>query len=214
MNDIRSIYFFKKKEEKKPSAKRDKTLIKLLEADLAYKLRNVIVNSNNRNTMAKEIKIFIASQSILNNERDFIENLIRSRNDEFIKKGIYLKPIRWEYLDKGMGAIRKQDEFNKLLLDSEYVIYLTWDGIGHYTKEEFELGYNSMKSGIKPFRIYVFNKAIARRITEPFDIKGAQDYSDLKKQLWNEERIVIEFTSEITLQDEIENLFKDIESKY
>ena len=153
MNNIRTIFFFKTQEEKKPATKRDKTLIKLLEADLMYKLRSGNINSNNKNTVAKEIKIFIASQSILNSERDFIENLIRSKNDEFIKKGIYLKPIRWEYLDKGMGTTRKQDEFNKLLLDSEYVIYLTWDGIGHYTKEEFELGYNSMKSGIKPFRI-------------------------------------------------------------
>lgn len=214
MDNLRSIIYFKKLEEQKSEGERDETLVKLLDADLNYKLRRVSNTNNHNNHMAKEIKIFIASQSVLNTERDFIENLIRGKNDDFVKKGIYLKPIRWEYLDKGMGIERKQDEFNKLLLDSEYVIYLTWDSIGHYTKEEFELGYNSMKNGIKPYRIYVFNKTVARRITNPNELIGTKEYLELKEQLWKEERIVIEFSSEITIQNELDNLFTEIEKKY
>jgi hypothetical protein len=212
MENIRSIYFFKKQEESKPEEDRNKDLIKLLEADFAYKLRNSTKIHDKGLTMNK-IKIFIASQGILTKERDFVETLIRQKNDYFVEKNIYLSPIRWELADKGNSAERKQEEFNRLLLDSEYVIYLTWDSIGHYTKEEFEIGYNSMKNGAKPFRIYIFNKAVAQRVADVLT-QGIEDFKELKNQLCKNEKIIVDYMDNLQLQNEINYLFDHIESNY
>lgn len=210
MEDIRSIYYFLRQENVKSVEERDEDLIKLLDADLSYKLRGSINKNNTERMMNTEIKIFIASQSILASERDYVENLIRVKNDEFIAKGIYLKPIRWEASDKGNSAERKQDEFNRLLLDSEYVIYLTWDSIGTYTKEEFELGYNNMKNGGKPFRVYILNKATPRRMKDKAELQSASDYMELKEQVWKDGKFIIDYVETSTLKDEIELFFKYI----
>lgn len=223
MEDIRSIIFFKKQEEEKQN--KDKDLIALLEADLAYKTRNpddVVLEklclreqqsfALTAETMIKEIKIFIASQSILMEDRDFIENLIRVKNDDFIKKNIYLKPIRWELADKGFGIGRKQDEFNEMLLDSEIVIYLTCSTIGHYTNEEFKKGYESMKKGEKPFRMYFFNKKSHQEIDDipTKDIINIISYREIKDLLRNEEKIMIDYEEKYILEREIKNLFDEI----
>jgi hypothetical protein len=212
MENIRSIYFFKKQEEEKPVEERNENLIRLLEADLNYKLRDSN-KTHNKGLVMNEIKIFIASQRILTKERDFVETLIRQKNDDFFRKNIYLKPIRWELADKGNSIERKQDEFNRLLLNSEFVIYLTWDSIGHYTKEEFKIGYDSMKTGAKPFRLYVFNKAVAQRVAD-VSTQGVQDFLELKEQLWKDEKIIVDYADNLQLQNEIGYLFSYIENNY
>jgi len=235
MENIRSILYFKKHEEEKPEKNKD--LIKLLDADLAYKLRDSKENdkeySQNKHcdieyitlkenseyrgeppthlavTTIKEIKIFIASQGILKEERDFIENLIRIKNDEFINSNIYLKPIRWELTDKGFGVERKQDEFNEMLLDSHIVIFLTWGAIGHYTKEEFNIGYESMKSGEKPIRIYFFNKRELRQ-TDDIPTQDIISYREIKDLLQKEEKYIINYQNKHELENELNFVFNFI----
>jgi hypothetical protein len=170
-----------------------------------------------RKNILKVIKIFIASQSSLAKERDFIENLIHRNNDDriekgiFVDKGIYLKPIRWELSDKGNGPEEKQKEFNESLLDSEIAIYLTWDSIGHYTKEEFEIGYNSMKNGEKPKRIYVFNKKTPQIVSD-LPPQSIQDYREIEGLFRKEGKIIADYTDEYGLSNEFRYLLEYIEN--
>jgi hypothetical protein len=203
MEDIRSIYFFKKQEEAKNE--KDQNLLTLLEADLEYKLRNSKKMDSHKESLLV-INIFIASQGILECEREIIKNLIRTENDNLIQENIYLKPILWELTDKGNSAQRKQDEFNNKLLNSEIVIFLTWESIGHYTKEEFEIAYESMMKGNKPFRMYIFNKTISRQIAD-LSTEDIQAYRDIKVLLRKEEKMIVDYAEKRELEKEIKYLF-------
>jgi hypothetical protein len=221
MEDIRSIYFFKKQEEEK---KRD--LITLLEADLAYKMRNPEKTDPDKGSLTDPdkgsltdpnkgsllVKIFIASHGALEEEREVVRNFIREKNDDFFQKNIYFKPIFWELIDKGNSTEKKQDEFNKLLLDSEIVIYLTWDSIGHYTEEEFKIGYESMKEGKKPYRIYLFNKKNSQQVSD-LSLEGMQAYRDIQDLLRKEGKIIVDYAENEKLKKEISLLLDYVDKE-
>ncbi len=96
------------------------------------------------------ISIFLASSMELKTDRNQIEIWVNRENKKLVRKGIFLKLNLWEDFLDAMSPTRFQDEYNKAVLDSEVVICLFATKIGDFTKEEFQVAFNSFKAGNKP----------------------------------------------------------------
>lgn len=178
---------------------------------LLEETKKLVVGNGCVRDKVNNIKIFIASQDILNPERDFIEKIIREKNDDFVPKQIYLKPKRYENVDKGNTDKRIQDEFMKLIDSSEYFILILWNSIGNYSKEEFEYAISNRLAGKNPEKILVLNKTNNADFDEKYrDMSFDSFLSDLK----NKGIYIINFTENLTIYRELNLLFNEIEIRY
>ncbi len=119
------------------------------------------------NKPMKTIKIFLASSSELEKERDEFEIFIRRKNDNFRQDGIYLELVRWENFIDAMSQTRLQDEYNKAVADCDIFVSLFHTKVGKYTEEEFLKALETFKANGKPL-IYTYFKDEAvnlRKIT-------------------------------------------------
>jgi len=183
MNDLESIlaniksigYFLasqkdvKQNEELKKSNNvniiSDITDIKL--ADLQFNLNKLseYFNKIKKQTDLLRIKICVASSSELNEERNAIESYLFWKNDELIKKGIYLHYNVWKKQSTRFNHTYKQEDYNEnLVFDSEIFICLIGKRIGKYTKEEFDKGKEKFDKKEKPYVFYVFFKEYEQNI--------------------------------------------------
>ena len=104
------------------------------------------------------ITLFLASSAELKEDRDEIEIFIRRENDRLRRDGFYLKLNLWEDFLDAMSKTRLQDEYNKVVADSDVFISLFGSKVGKYTEEEFDVAYNSFQSKGKPKYIYTYFK--------------------------------------------------------
>jgi len=156
------------------------------------------------------INIFIASQEILNQEREFIENKILRKNLSFVPKNILMTPIRWEQRDKSNNGNRKQDEYLRLISDSEIFILIIWNSIGKYTREEFDYAYFERDKGRNPKLIYIFNKINNNEFDNNFREDAFPDFIEKLK----DKELIIPFSENISISDELDHMFDEIEKKY
>ncbi len=110
------------------------------------------------NKPMKTIKIFLASSSELEKERDEFEIFIRRKNDNFRQDGIYLELVRWENFIDAMSQTRLQDEYNKAVADCDIFVSLFHTKVGKYTEEEFEKAFQTFKANDKPLIYTYFNQ--------------------------------------------------------
>src|SRR4051812_43579101 len=98
------------------------------------------------------LKMFIASSSELNDERDESLKVIVEVNK--IYSHLHLEPVLFE-LDTASGNSpgnkRIQDGINQILDESEVVVVLFYSRIGEFTKEEFDRA----KKGNKKIFLYL-----------------------------------------------------------
>ncbi|MPL94169.1 hypothetical protein SDC9_40317 [bioreactor metagenome] len=157
------------------------------------------------------VHVFISSQDILHTERDFIEKIIREKNDGFVLKQIYLKPEKYENVDKGNTENRIQDEFMNLIDLSEYFILILWNSIGNYSKKEFEYAISNRLEGKNPEKILILNKTNNTDFDEKYrDLSFDVFLSDLK----NNGIYIINFSENLTIYRELNLLFNEIEKRY
>ena len=83
------------------------------------------------------IKIFLASSSELQGDREQFEIFINRKNKEYIKQSIFLELVIWEDFLDAMSATRLQDEYNKAITDCDVFVSLFKTKVGRYTEEEF-----------------------------------------------------------------------------
>lgn len=83
-------------------------------------------------------KLFLASSSELKEDRDQFEIFIGRKNQEWVGKGVFLKPVIWENFLDAMSKTRLQDEYNKAIAECDIFVMLFWTKVGKYTEEEFE----------------------------------------------------------------------------
>jgi len=105
----------------------------------------------------KNIRIFIASSSELKEDRIQFELFIGQKNNHLYKKGLRLEVVQWEYFKDSMSATRLQDEYNKSIRESDFVLCLFYTKVGKYTEEEFSTAYEIFKAEGKP-RIWTYFK--------------------------------------------------------
>ena len=104
-------------------------------------------------------KLFLASSSELQEDRKEFELFIRRKNDHWVPKGVYLKPILWEnFLDR-MSKTRLQDEYNKAIRECDLFVMLFWTKVGPYTEEEFGTAFGQFQRTNKPFIFTYFKDA-------------------------------------------------------
>jgi hypothetical protein len=102
-------------------------------------------------------KIFLASSSELEGDRREFEIFVGRKNKEWISRGIYLDLVVWEYFLGAIAQTRLQDEYNKVIAESDLVVFLFWRRVGEYTNEEFEIALGRFRTKNKPL-IYTYFK--------------------------------------------------------
>lgn len=87
----------------------------------------------------KTIKVFLASSEELADERQKFGNLIRRLDDIYIKRGIHVQLLVWEDMDPCYNNVRKQDEYNAWICESDIFVCLFYTRAGQYTLEELDV---------------------------------------------------------------------------
>lgn len=123
-------------------------------------------------------KIFLASSSELNEDRDQFEIFLTRKNSEWIEKGVFLELVRWENFLDAMSQTRLQNEYNKSIIECEIFVSLFFTKVGKYTKEEFETAFGHFKQTNKPF-IFTYFK-------EPTEVSENDDSLKIFQQKLNE----------------------------
>ncbi len=72
--------------------------------------------------MKKEIKIFFASSEELEDDRNAFGNFIRRLSKIYEKRNIKLDLFEWEDFDSAYNNVRKQDEYNAYVRDSDIFV--------------------------------------------------------------------------------------------
>ena len=138
---------------------------------------------NSNTQITQTFKIFLASSSELESDRDKFEIFINRENKHYIKKGIFLDLIRWEDFIDCMSPTRLQVEYNKAVRDCDILVSLFHSKVGKFTEEEFDTAFGQFKETSRPL-IYTYfsNESIkANRITE--DINTLLNFKKKLKSL-------------------------------
>lgn len=114
----------------------------------------------------KTISIFLASSSSLKEERERIELELSRKNSLLISRNIYLDLKIWEKAPSGFSATRKQDDFNRMALESDIFICIIADRLGEFTREEFNIAYHGFLYAQRPRKIYVYFRDTAEAAGE------------------------------------------------
>jgi len=154
----------------------------------------------------KRIKIFLASSNELLEERKEIALWANRKNKNLLNKNLFIELVVWEDLLHSFRGERVQEYFNNEMLACDIVIALFYTKVGEFTKEEFELAYENLKSGKKPKYLFVgFKKVSSEEITEDY-IKVIQ----LKKKIQEDEQLYLAFDSAESLIFKLDSQFEKI----
>ena len=136
----------------------------------------------------RNVKLFLASGNALKKDRDEIMLFLANKNQFLVKHGIFLELVRWEFLSSSFSETRKQDDFNKVLDESEIFTCLIFDRIGQYTREEFDKAYQNYKQGKNPKKFYLYFKTLPKGKREE-----AVEVYELRKAIEKDEQIYREY---------------------
>jgi len=101
----------------------------------------------------REINVFVASSSELENERIHIGDLFNDINSLFIKCGedMRCRLLKWEYFDPSFKGNRKQTEYDKKVdEESDIFIVLFKTKAGEFTLEECDVAIKAHAEKAKP----------------------------------------------------------------
>jgi hypothetical protein len=154
--------------------------------------------------MITKRKFFIASSGELSTERDLAELLIRRKNSSTIDNGLYLDVSRWEEMLLTYNKTRLQERFSTEVADCDVVLVLFHKRIGKFTKEEFDIAYDSFNNGLNPRHILVYFKSIIdANSLDDIDPELLAIRQSLKRKIHKDEQMYIDYQ---TLSD-FENHF-------
>ncbi|MBR5272235.1 MAG: tetratricopeptide repeat protein, partial [Clostridia bacterium] len=89
-----------------------------------------------------------------------IENFIRNVSDKFEEAyNIKLQPLLCENFDDAYTTIRKQEEYNEKIRESEFCFFIFFTKVGEYTREEFDVAREQFEKTGSP-KIYTYFKII------------------------------------------------------
>ncbi len=127
--------------------------------------------------MRRKINIFLASSIVeFANERMAIENFIRNVSDDFEERyDVKIQPLLCENFDEAYTAMRKQEEYNQKIRESELCFFIFFTKAGEYTREEFEVARKRFEETGKP-KIYTYFKIIGEG-------EGEQSLYDFMEEL-------------------------------
>lgn len=132
----------------------------------------------------KTYNIFLASSNDLKADREQFRIFISGKNDGWIKKGAYLKPVIWENFLDCISKEGLQSEYNKAIKDCHIFVLLYSTKVGKFTEEEFEAAFGEFKEANKP-RIYTYFKDVDISISsiKQEEIKSLWAFQEKLKKL-------------------------------
>ena len=143
----------------------------------------------------QEIRIFLASSAEMKEEREAIELLIGKENRRLYFQNIFLNLVIWEDLKHSFYGDRIQDYFNQKMLECEIFICMFFKKVGTFTREEFDLAYESFKDGQNPQHFYAYFKS------------GPVNLDEIDQEIVN----ILELKKEIAEAEQIFGKFKSTE---
>jgi len=105
----------------------------------------------------RTIRIFVASSSELRDERNMFDLHFRQANDLFLRRGVYLKIVRWEGARSALSETRTQDDSDGEVARCDIFLSLFFTKAGAFTEEEFDTAERSFRDSGRPL-IYTFFK--------------------------------------------------------
>lgn len=108
------------------------------------------VKCNESNWEGKEVKVMIAADEELNEEKLEFTELMAHLNEVLENRGIRLHRVKWT----PQGA----DDFQKELRDCEMCLNLYWTKLPQQADEEMKVAYNLSTNGKNPKHLYIFFK--------------------------------------------------------
>ena len=97
------------------------------------------------------IKIFLASSiTEFEKERRELGDYIRSLNDIYVKQGIYFELNLCEDLSHAVDRERKQEQYNRIIRESQFFYILFGKNAGEYTVEEFDVAWKQFRQTGSP----------------------------------------------------------------
>ena len=107
--------------------------------------RNVSIFADNHYIMKRDmeirktIKVFLASSDELKEEREKFGNFVRRLDGIYLHRGIHVELLMWEDMDPCYNNVRKQDEYNAWIRQSNLFVCLFHTRAGEYTREELSV---------------------------------------------------------------------------
>ena len=127
----------------------------------------------------KTIKIFLASSEELDYDRMAFGNLIRKLDKIYEKRGVRIELFGWEDYDAAFNGVRKQDEYNDYVRNSDMFLALFHKKAGKYTIEEFDIATEEFKKHASP-KVYTYCKDL-----QPGE-EESPELTEFKKRLFEE----------------------------
>ncbi|MCU0471554.1 MAG: NB-ARC domain-containing protein [Arcicella sp.] len=98
----------------------------------------------------KTNRIFLASSSELDHERDLATAAIADFVSLHPEHNVDFRVVKWENFAATFEDARKQDQYNASIATCEVFLMLFWTKVGRYTKEEYDLAHQSLSKYQKP----------------------------------------------------------------
>lgn len=108
---------------------------------------------------SRPYKIFLASSSELEKDRQALESYINRRNKAWHEKGVFLELVVWEDFLDVMSRTRLQDEYNQAIRECDLFVMLYFTKVGPFTEEEFDTAFKQFQATNKPFILTYFKDA-------------------------------------------------------
>lgn len=119
----------------------------------------------------RTITIFLASSDELINDRNSFQTLISSLDDIYESRGIRVKCKRWENFVAYCTGTRTQDDYNKVVRNSNICICMFHRKAGKYTVEEFNHAMDEYKRTKDHPKTYVYARAVVDGEIEEEELK-------------------------------------------
>jgi len=147
--------------------------------------------------------LLICQSKELREDRDEFDLFFRQQNDQYRKKGIYLKIIRWENFLDAMSGTRMQNEYNHEVRACDIFVSLFETKTGSYTEEEFDVAHQAFMQNGKP-HIYTYFKKTSISPTDANRgaLKSLWDFQDKLKAMEH-------FPTEYKNTEHLKQHFKD-----
>jgi hypothetical protein len=152
----------------------------------------------------RTIKVFLASSDELQLDRLEFGDLVTRLNNIYRNRGIYIELLKWGNLDASISDVRKQSDYNGVVINSDLFLALFHTKAGKYTLEEFDAAFDAFKQSKEKPKIYTYFRELVSGQTEEaalidFKNKLQDEMGHYYCRYGNTEKMMLEFVLQIKI---------------
>ena len=152
----------------------------------------------------KRIKIFLASSNELTEDRIMFGNFVRRLDKIYSKRELHLDLFEWEEYDASYNGLRRQDEYNNAIRQSDYFIALLHTKIGEFTTKELQVAMGDFYVKGHPI-VYVFCKTVSTTERETPELKAFKENLSKNGSFWinysNQDQLQLYFIQQLLIAE-------------